>query len=800
MNHRQDSEKRWWDALAALLLLAALQTSASRLVSTRWTADLSTVQTLAFLGWMAGLALGQSRFSIRRVRWFSLVYGAFFIPWQLGLTLREADLLWGERLAILLNRLATIFSQLSARQQVQDSLLFLVLMYTLFWLLALLAGYTLTRHGDPWKAVLPAGLALLVIHSFDSLIPSRTWYLAVYLFFALCLVGRLTYLQHRSQWQAERAALPPNLNSEFIRYTLIIAFLMLAFAWSTPALAQALPAAQKAWLPVQQRWERLRQSWEDAFAPLRGTVGITASAYGPNARLGLGTPQSLDEVLLVKPPPSAPQTLRFYWRARTYDTYESGQWYSTINRREPYLPSDTSLPLPSDGGRWAGSFELFSYQALATYLVPAQPLWLNRAGQIEFAENPDGTLDISVIRPTQPLRPGQIYNVQAAVVNATEAELRLAGVEYPQWVRERYLQLPENLTPRTRQLAIELIAGQDNPYDKTNAIINYLRLNYKYVNQLEKGPPPDAEPVDWFLFEAKQGFCNYYSTAAIVMLRSVGIPARWAVGFAEGEFTENGGYLVRQKDSHSWPEVYFPGIGWVEFEPTASQPEIARLPGTLPGQGQDSTRPENDLYEKRLEYQEQLNQLEQERRTQGVEPAQKRPAGWLPGLISALLAAGLIGLIVYLQRRGKLPELPRPRWATQPLPVTIERLYFRLGLQPPALVRHWARRATLTPLAKAYLAINDSLQRIGQTPPPALTPQERADLLGQHLPPAAEPAQLLTREYIRNTYSRASQADLSAAQASARQINRLSWQAWLRRRLERFQQPEPPAARLQKRR
>lgn len=798
MDNGQNTPKRWWDLPAAALLLAALETSATRLVSTRWTSDLSNVQTLAFFGVIAGLALGQSRFSLRLTRLLALAYALFFVPWQLGITIRDSDLLWGERLAILANRLAEIVTQIVGRQQVQDSLLFLVLTYSLFWALAIHAGHCLTREGNPWKSILPAGLALFVIHSFDALIASRVWFITVYLFFALSLVGRLTYLQHHRQWKEQRAALPPNLGVEFIRFTLATAFLVLIFAWSTPALAQALPAAQKAWEPVRQNWEKLKKSWEDAFAPLRGAIGVTASAYGPSAMLGLGSTLPENEVFTVKTPPGAPTTLRFYWRARTYDTYNSGQWYSTINRRQNYRPLDTELQLGRDDARWAGSFEIFTISPLATFMVPSQPLWLNRPGQIEFAENPDGTIDLSVIRPTPALKPGQIYNVQSAIINATEVELRQAGLEYPNWILGRYLQLPDTITPRTRQLAAQITAGLDNPYDKAVAITNYLRQNYNYVETLEKGPPADQEAIDWFLFDARQGFCNYYSTAQIVLLRSIDIPARWAVGYAEGEYAEIGLYTVRQKDSHAWPEVYFPGFGWVEFEPTASQPEIARLPGESIAQNQDSFPPENDLYEKRLEYEEQLDELEGRRPASVAEETGPKTQSYL-FLVSfaLLLAASAFYLTWYYRRYGALPaflanwsgpERRRlPSW-----PIILERTFRKVGLRPPATVQAWASRAALPPLSRAYLEVNEGLKRVGQPPAEALTPRERAKALEVALPPAGRPAHQLVDEYIKDVYSKQDQADLDTAQQAAQEIRQLSLRAQVQRFLSRFQQ-EPPS-------
>ena len=117
MEH-EDSRLRWWDLSAAFLLVAALLTAATRLVATQWTANLSIVQTLVFFGVIAGLALGKSSFSHITVLTLGAVYGTFAIPWQLGLTL-SSDLLWSERMLVLIDRLGVILFQLFNRDPVR---------------------------------------------------------------------------------------------------------------------------------------------------------------------------------------------------------------------------------------------------------------------------------------------------------------------------------------------------------------------------------------------------------------------------------------------------------------------------------------------------------------------------------------------------------------------------------------------------------------------------------------------------------------------------------------------------------
>src|SRR5690606_10231783 len=106
------------------------------------------------------------------------------------------------------------------------------------------------------------------------------------------------------------------------------------------------------------------------------------------------------------------------------------------------------------------------------------------------------------------------YEVRSMVSFASTPELRAAGTDYPDYIRERYLQLPDDITPRTRQLAQELASGRDNPYDIAVTVTAYLR-NFEFSEVIDQ-PPDRQEIVDWWLFEYQKGFCQYYATAEVV--------------------------------------------------------------------------------------------------------------------------------------------------------------------------------------------------------------------------------------------------------------------------------------------
>ena len=200
--------------------------------------------------------------------------------------------------------------------------------------------------------------------------------------------------------------------------------------------------------------------------------------------------------------------------------------------------------------------------------------------------------DVTAWVATTSLLEGSQYKVRALIADPSIEELRATQTEYPAWVTDRYLQVPEDIAPQLRELALEITAPYDTVYDKVQAITSYLRKEIKYETKITDALPKNQDPVMWVLFDYKKGFCMYYASAETLMLRSIGIPARMAVGFVEGAYDElEGQYVVTYKDSHAWPEVYFPGIGWVEFEPTSNQFPIER-PETKNISNDETTRPD----------------------------------------------------------------------------------------------------------------------------------------------------------------------------------------------------------------
>jgi hypothetical protein len=151
-------------------------------------------------------------------------------------------------------------------------------------------------------------------------------------------------------------------------------------------------------------------------------------------------------------------------------------------------------------------------------------------------------------------------------------KLRAASTDYPDAISDTYLQLP-TLDERIGNLARQIAAGAPTPYDKARAIQNYLRSSRFRYTLVLTGKPGD-DPLPHFLFETRAGHCEYFASSMAVMLRTLGVPTREVNGFLPGEYNDLGGdYIVRASDAHSWVEVFFPGNGWIVFDPTPEGPD-----------------------------------------------------------------------------------------------------------------------------------------------------------------------------------------------------------------------------------
>ena len=265
-----------------------------------------------------------------------------------------------------------------------------------------------------------------------------------------------------------------------------------------------------------------------------------------------------------------------HWRGVALSEFDGRSWSNPPSDQTilPRRAEDESFPLPRMGAAPLRSYVMQNQtrEQVIHYRVLMEPIGTNVFFLAPWVRNVRGDYKLlaydsgAAVYDLDLMHAISRYEADSDIATPAAAELRTAGQEYPAEVTAKYLRVPA-LDPRVPQLAAQITASSRNNFDKAAAIENYLRGHYGYTLQLSRAPVKD--PIANFLFERKQGHCEYFASAMAVMLRAQGIPSRVVNGFRSDEFNDlTGNYVVRAKDAHSWVEAYFPGYGWEAFDPT----------------------------------------------------------------------------------------------------------------------------------------------------------------------------------------------------------------------------------------
>jgi transglutaminase-like putative cysteine protease len=267
-----------------------------------------------------------------------------------------------------------------------------------------------------------------------------------------------------------------------------------------------------------------------------------------------------------------------YWVGETFDTWDGENWTASSRASHPIKQgSPFFLPVP-DGDNALGQPDLQTFYLTAStadlvfHADSANELWFPASKVFTAA---DGT----IVSPIG-MGAGAIYTVNSEVSSPTPAELRSApaAVTLRAAAAKASLQLPHPY-PRVAALARRVTAGDTTNYDRVQSLIGWIGAHTHYSTDIPP-LPAGADTVDEFLFGNRVGFCEQISTSLAVMLRSLGIPAREAVGFIPGSYNPiTDLYQVRADDAHAWVQVWFPGFGWQDFDPTAAVPSANPAPG-----------------------------------------------------------------------------------------------------------------------------------------------------------------------------------------------------------------------------
>jgi transglutaminase-like putative cysteine protease len=306
----------------------------------------------------------------------------------------------------------------------------------------------------------------------------------------------------------------------------------------------------------------------DLESPALPLVQLTGDSSGATSSVDLHFRGRLGDAPVMYVRTGAPA----YWRGLVFDAYRDGTWTATnhgYREMQPYVPPRFLPPAPPHNlGTFVQTFRVV--RPLPGVINAAYPIQSLYAPVAALREDAYGTF-----HTPSALRPGQTYSVVSYLPDLSPNALRADEVD---------LGVPDDnpayldtagLSPQAQRLAFEVTKGTTNPFDLVMALTNYMQRSYRYTLDLPR-VPTGRDPVDWFLFDVKTGYCEQFATAETLMLRSLGIPARLATGYATGDYDPVlNQAVVREHDAHAWVEVWFSGHGWVPVDPTPGVSSLA---------------------------------------------------------------------------------------------------------------------------------------------------------------------------------------------------------------------------------
>lgn len=433
-----------------------------------------------------------------------------------------------------------------------DKIIYILFVTFLTWIIGCLSLWFVMRRNNAWVAVCLGGL--VVLFNLGNLPDS--FYLYFFLYF---LAAVLLLAVTRMTGQSLKTGLVSKYSGKSLLYLgvslLCITGLAASISWITP---QVRATGLQDFIATKMPWQRdIMESKFNIFNIVPAKQAVSTAGTLKDLTFTNTWNQGDDiEYIVYSERPS-------YWQMNVYDTYTPQGWTNSPAEKT-LLEADTP---------WENTEELSS-QEVMRYAVTTRiftDVLLTNGGfvsaDIPVRVNTGAGGEVQAVNAARVLNPGEDYTVTSSVISATASDLSGAGEQYPEFIKATYLQLPPDISNDIKLLSENITREANMPYARVMAIIGYLsKFSYKLVID---APPEGADSVAYFLFTRQTGYCLHFASAAVIMLRSIDIPSRLIVGYLPGEPGDiPGQYILRDRYYHAWPQVYFPGYGWVDIEAT----------------------------------------------------------------------------------------------------------------------------------------------------------------------------------------------------------------------------------------
>ena len=566
-----------WAALLLYLLLASLYPVS--LQQTGWVDASAHLTWLAIGGVVLGTLVGNGRIRARRAALLGAVAGTVAtvvgtIAVSGGTSLHDR----ATQLAIHVNNWLT---QIIAGEAANDPSVFVLFLGATCWASAFMGAFALARERRPWDGVLFSGFCLTV--NVSLALTSLYFDLILFTLCALVLLNWLNVVNLQDRWERNNVVPAGEMDWRLLRGGLTWTLVLVLMAFFTPRVAAA-ELFSTAFNTFEGPYHRVEAEWQRFFAGVSGPSRLQGVSFSDSIRLGQA-PNLGDRIVFYVDAPAG-----HFWRAVSYDFYTGAGWRTTETDR-----ADKVTPNYQEREKLDATFEIVVSHANLLFAAN-EPTKASVPYQFQTGEDRAYSTSLRAVNRNQAQG---TYTTSSLVSKATKDELRKATTVYPAYIKSKYSQLPSSLPQRVRDLAHKVADGKATPYEKAEAIESYLRATYKY-STVVKTAPAGRDPVDYFLFDLKADFCEYFASSMAVMLREVGVPARVVEGFTSGQFDPDANrYAVRELNAHAWVEVYFPQYGWIEFEPTPSEAPFPRAdsdvaPGDSDGSGGRTGREDSE--------------------------------------------------------------------------------------------------------------------------------------------------------------------------------------------------------------
>ena len=290
-----------------------------------------------------------------------------------------------------------------------------------------------------------------------------------------------------------------------------------------------------------------------------GAATVEASLVDAGSQINVQGNISLSPEVRFRVESDRPQ----YWRVDAYNRYTGTGWIRT-GSGGGYGGGNLATP-PGETRTLTQRYTVVDELGVAPAAWKARSMSGDAVSAAGVSDEDGFTVDGS-------LPPSTNYTVESEVPLANPSTLRSAGTEYPERITTRYTNVPSSTPDRLSERTERITANAENPYDTARVVEQWLENNREYSLDIER---PEGNIADAFLFEMDAGYCTYFATTMVTMLRSQDIPARFVVGYTPGQRVDRDEYVVRGYNAHAWVEVYFPDVGWVRFDPTPAGPREA---------------------------------------------------------------------------------------------------------------------------------------------------------------------------------------------------------------------------------